>query len=198
MSKCLAQSNGGGDSEARAALLHPTQHFSPGAIHSPNRRKRTSMRSLLLATTAALMLTGSASAQLVRDSSSNAARVTGWTFAVLTIWHSSGRGRDSSGPNRVDVKREPFGVFTSSEDCEIARGKKIVDLDESNYRQPHKTPDQPILTTTITSSNQGGGPAGATTISTQHHSGPTAIMTVTKCSAENFSAVRQTAPKGNE
>jgi hypothetical protein len=155
------------------------------------------MRSLLLATTAALMLTGSASAQLVRDSSSNAARVTGWTFAVLTIWHSSGRSRDSSGPNRVDVKREPFGVFTSSDDCEIARGKKIVDLDEGNYRQPHKTPNQPLLTTTITY-NQGGtagATSGATSVSTQHHSGPTAIMTVTNCSAENFSAVRQTAPK---
>ena len=64
-----------------------------------------------------------------------------WTFAVLTIWQA---------PHQSNIKREPYGVFTSQDDCEMARAKKIVELDSGNYRLPHLLPDQPVITTTVT------------------------------------------------
>jgi hypothetical protein len=145
--------------------------------NSSNRRKRTSMRSLLLATTAALMLTGSASAQIVRD---------GWTFAVLTIWQSRGLNEevvsrtdrfvpDSRFIVRSSVKREPYGVFTSQDDCDIARAKKIDELDRGNYRLPHSTANAPVITNTIT--------MGATSITSTRSGGPTETMHVTECAA---------------
>jgi hypothetical protein len=113
----------------------------------------------------------------VRDSSSNAAP-TGWTFAVLTFRKYS---------RTLTVKREPYGVFTSRDDCDIARAKKIAFLDNGDYRQPHLLPDAPVITTTVT--------VGAKSITTEKPSGPTERMDVTECAAENFSAGSLTAQK---
>jgi len=94
---------------------------------------------LLLATATALMLNGSASAQVDR-----------WAFDVLTIRHS---------PFRSTVKTEPYGVFTSRDDCNKARAKKIAELDDRNDRQPHLTADAPTVITTVgqrTTETKGG------------------------------------------
>jgi hypothetical protein len=146
------------------------------------------MRSLLLATTAALMLTGSASAQIVRDGD------TGWTFAVLTIWQFNKKPTSpyfgqSGLIVRSSVKREPYGVFTSQDDCDIARAKKIVELDAGGYRLPHLTANAPVITTTIT--------VGARSITTEQPGGPTETMYVTDCAADakTISAGSQTAQK---
>jgi hypothetical protein len=154
------------------------------------------MRSLLLATTAALMLTGSASAQIVRDGD------TGWTFAVLTIRQSRGlpnelvSGTDHFVPDsrlivRSSVKREPYGVFTSQDDCDIARAKKIVEIDAGNSRFSHLPPDAPVITTTRTYGY------GARSITTEGPGGPSETMSVTDCKAdaEKVSAGSQTAQK---
>jgi hypothetical protein len=130
------------------------------------------MRSLLLATTAALMLTGSASAQIVRGP--------GWTFDVLTIWQFHGLPDDQFRPEsglirRSSVKREPYGVFTSQDDCDTARAKKIDELDRGNYRLPHLTANAPVITTMIS--------VGATAMTTQRPGGPTETMHVTNCAA---------------
>jgi hypothetical protein len=58
---------------------------------------------------------------------------TGWSFDVLTIWHFPVRGWST-------IKREPYGVFISKDDCQIARAKKTFELDQGNYRQPHLLP----------------------------------------------------------
>ena len=86
---------------------------------------------LLLATATALMLNGSASAQQDR-----------WTFDVLTIWHFVASGHST-------VKREPYGVFTSRDDCDRARAKKIAELDDNNLRQPHLPADAPTISSTV-------------------------------------------------
>ena len=44
-------------------------------------------------------------------------------------------------PSQSNIKREPYGVFTSQDDCDMARAKKIVELDSGNYRLPHLLPD---------------------------------------------------------
>ena len=67
---------------------------------------------------------------------------TGWTFAVLTF-----RTIFTDGST---IKREPYGVFTSKDDCDIARAKKIAFLDDGDYRQPHLLPDAPVIITTTT------------------------------------------------
>jgi hypothetical protein len=92
---------------------------------------------------------------------------TGWTFAVLTIRKSA---------EGSTVKREPYGVFTGPKDCKEARAKKILELDDLNYRQPHTVPNAPVITTTIT--------VGATSITTQKPDGPTETMNVTDCAAD--------------
>jgi hypothetical protein len=132
------------------------------------------MRSLLLATTAAFMLTGSASAQIARD---------GWTFAVLTIWQFRGLPDNRFEPDsrvirRSSVKREPYGVFTSQDDCDTARAKKIDELDRGSYRLPHLLPDAPVITTTVT--------VGARSITTEQPSGPIETKDVTAWKAEKF------------
>ena len=146
------------------------------------------MRSLLLATTAALMLTGSASAQIVRDGDND------WTFAVLTIWQFHGQPTNpyfgqSWSIVRSSVKREPYGVFTSQDDCDIARAKKIVELDAGGYRLPHLTANAPVITTTIT--------VGVTSLTSSQSGGPTETMYVTDCAADakKISAGSQTAQK---
>jgi hypothetical protein len=110
----------------------------------------------------------------VRDSSSNAAP-TGWTFAVLTFRKYT---------RRSTIKREPYGVFTSRDECDIARAKKIAFLDNGDYRQPHLLPDAPVITTTTTTATA----VSAKSITTEQPGGPTERMDVTDCAAENFSA----------
>lgn len=61
-----------------------------------------------------------------------------WTFAVLTIWNSPKDGISN-------VKREPYGVFTSQDDCDMARAKKTVELDNANSRLPHHTQDAEVV-----------------------------------------------------
>ena len=76
---------------------------------------------------------------------------------------------------RSSVKREPYGVFTSQDDCDTARAKKIDELDRGNYRLPHLTANAPVITTMIS--------VGATAITTQRPGGPTETMHVTNCAA---------------
>jgi hypothetical protein len=96
----------------------------------------------------------------------------GWTFDILTIWQF---GKHST------VKREPYGIFASRDECGKARAKKITGLDEGNYRQPHLLPDQPTITTSIT--------IGTTTTTSQRPGGPTETVTVLSCHAESFVTV---------
>jgi hypothetical protein len=111
--------------------------------------------------------------------------VTGWTFAVLTLRKFS--RLSTNGPRIVTVKREPYGVFTSRDDCDIARAKKIAFLDNGDYRQPHLLPDAPVITTTVT--------VGAKSMTTEQPDPTTETMNVTGCVAENFSAGSLTAQK---
>jgi hypothetical protein len=128
----------------------------------------------------------------------NAPGVTSWTFAVLTMWHvGSGMGRSAQStsrsemppsaprPTRQTVTREPYGMFTSKDDCEIARAKKIAALDERHSRQPHWLKDQPNITTTVT--------VGNLSTTTERPGGPLETMNVTDCVAEKFSAGSLTA-----
>jgi hypothetical protein len=101
--------------------------------------------------------------------------VTRWTFAVLTFRKYS---------QLLTIKREPYGVFTSRDDCDIARAKKIAFLDNGDYRQPHLLPDAPVITTTTTTATA----VSAKSITTERPGGPTERMDVTDCAAENFSA----------
>jgi len=96
----------------------------------------------------------------------------GWTFDVVTFWNS---GKHSS------VKREPYGIFASSDECGKARAKKIAYLDEGNYRQPHLLPDQPMITTSIT--------IGTITTTSQRTTGPTETMNVFSCHPDSFATV---------
>lgn len=104
--------------------------------------------------------------------------VTGWTFAVLTMRKYA---------TELTVKREPYGVFTSRDDCDIARAKKIDELDRGDYRQPHWLKDAPVISSTIV--------VGAKSITTVQPGGPTQTMNVTDCEAEKFSADSQMAQK---
>jgi hypothetical protein len=117
-----------------------------------------------------------------------------WTFAVLTIWQFNGKPTSpyfgqSGFIVRSSVKREPYGVFTSQDDCDIARAKKIVELDAGGYRLPHLTANAPVITTTIT--------VGVTSITSNEPGGPTETMYVTDCAtdAKKISAGSQTAQK---
>jgi hypothetical protein len=123
----------------------------------------------------------------VRDSSSNAAPLPvvkvnepgeAWTFAVWTF---------RKYPRHSTIKLEPHGVFTSPNECNIARAKKIAQLDEGDYRQPHLLPDWPTITTTTT--------VGARSITTEQPGSPEEWMNVSNCEAEKFSTDSQMAQK---
>ena len=73
---------------------------------------------ILLATAAALVLTGSASAQ--------------GRWNIRCPDHLEALRRT----HRASVKREPWGLFASEDDCNMARTKKIAELDERHLRQP--------------------------------------------------------------
>jgi hypothetical protein len=108
----------------------------------------------------------------------NAPGEVGWTFAVLTFRQY---------PSLLTVKREPYGVFTSRDDCDEARAKKIDELDRGDYRQPHWLKDAPVISSTIA--------VGAKSITTVQPGGPTQTMNVTDCEVEKFSADSQMAQK---
>jgi hypothetical protein len=76
------------------------------------------------------------------------------------------------------VKREPYGVFTSKDNCDLARAKKIVELDRLDDRQPHFLKDAPVITTTVT--------VGAVATTVAQPGGPIETMNVTECEAEVF------------
>jgi hypothetical protein len=101
------------------------------------------MRALLTAT-AILLVAVPAVAQPKVDGGA-----TRWTFDVVTMRHI---------PGRATVKRTPYGMFTSRDECEIARAKKVAELDQYNYRQPYLVPSQDSRTTTT------GAAAGAASI----------------------------------
>jgi hypothetical protein len=117
-----------------------------------------------------------------------------WTFAVLTTWQFNGNPKSpyfgrSGFILRSSVRREPYGVFTSQDDCDIARAKKIVELDAVGYRLPHLTTNAPVITTTLTE--------GVRSITTTEPTGPTETMYVTDCvaDAKKISTGSQTAQK---
>jgi hypothetical protein len=83
-----------------------------------------------------------------------------WTFAVLTIWNFSDGRSDGS-----HIKREPYGVFTSRDDCDMARAKKADELDRVKSRLPHLPENAVVTTTTVTN--------GVQTITTSGPKGPT-------------------------
>jgi hypothetical protein len=91
---------------------------------------------------------------------------TGWTFDVLTIWNYPKNGW-------ATVKREPYGVFASTDECRIAQAKKNDELDQGNYRQPHLLPNAPVYRTTLAE--------GARSITTETPGGPTETMSTTDC-----------------
>jgi hypothetical protein len=64
---------------------------------------------------------------------------TRWTFDVLTMRHRVGF---------ATVKRTPYGQFASRDECEIARAKKVAELDRNDLRQPHSVPTGSRTTTT--------------------------------------------------
>jgi hypothetical protein len=116
-------------------------------------------------------LRAAAKADSPRSTAQDGATI-GWSFDILTIWTY---GKQST------VKREPYGIFASRDECGKARAKKIAILDEGNYRQPHLLPDQPTITTSIT--------IGTMTTTSQRPGGPTEVMNVLDCHDEGFAAV---------
>jgi hypothetical protein len=104
----------------------------------------------------------------------------GWTFDVITIWYA---------PSRSTIRREPYGVFASEDECEKARAKKIVQLDEGGYRQPHLLPNQPTITTSIT--------VGTVTTTSQRPGGPTETMNVLGCRGGTFAPEGRTVAQKN-
>jgi hypothetical protein len=47
------------------------------------------------------------------------------------------------------IKSEPFGVFATLQECDMARAQKIAELDAQNRRFPHQREDAPTITTTF-------------------------------------------------
>ena len=62
-----------------------------------------------------------------------------WTFDELTMRHF---------PGFATVKHISYGTFTSRDECEIARAKKVAELDDRDLRQPHLASAQASRTTT--------------------------------------------------
>jgi hypothetical protein len=106
---------------------------------------------------------------------------TGWTFDVLSMLHAR-----VSTVMVSTVTSTPYGVFTSREECEIARAKKVGELDDGHARQPHLLPNQPVYTTTIVDAR------GTKSITEEKPGGATETMSVTDCRDQAFS-VRRTA-----
>jgi hypothetical protein len=49
------------------------------------------------------------------------------------------------------IKSEPFGVFATLQECDMARGQKIAELDEADLRFPHQRSNAPTRTITTAS-----------------------------------------------
>ena len=81
--------------------------------------------------------------------------VAGFSFSLLTIWHNPGTRFNT-------VKSEPFGVYASMQECDMARAAKIAELDATNMRQPHSLPGAPLVPTTTSTSNWGYASSGST------------------------------------
>jgi hypothetical protein len=85
--------------------------------------------------------------RVAASASPNKVGATGWTFDVVKIKHQ---------PGWSTIKRTPYGVFTSRDECEMARAKQVADLDDSNLRQfkPLPKEDSPPVANTSQSSEQ--------------------------------------------
>jgi hypothetical protein len=81
--------------------------------------------------------------------------VAGFSFSLLTIWQNPGSGFNT-------VKSEPFGVYASMQECDMARARKIAQLDANNLRQPHILPGTSFVPTTTSQSTWGYTSGGAT------------------------------------
>jgi hypothetical protein len=109
-------------------------------------------------------------------------RVTGYSFNLLTIRHSPGSSFNT-------VKSEPFGVYASMQECNMARATKVAELDAANQRQPHYLPNAPMVSSTTVSSNWNYFGFGRmsrandqiTSTTSQTPLGPTENMNVTFC-----------------
>jgi hypothetical protein len=55
---------------------------------------------------------------------------TGWTFYVVKMKHNQIPGLST-------IKHDPYGVFASRDECEMARAKVVADLDDGDFRQFH-------------------------------------------------------------
>jgi hypothetical protein len=156
-----------------------------------NQEKQEKEMKYLLATALVLSLCLPASADWRKDALADLraakkadppppAGANGWAFDVITIWRA---------PRESTVRREPYGVFSSKDECEKARAKKIAVLDEGHYRQPHLLPNQPMITTSIT--------VGNTTTTSQVTGGPTETMNVLSCRAGTFANEDRTVAQKN-
>jgi hypothetical protein len=74
--------------------------------------------------------------------------VPGYSFKLLTIWQNAKPGTST-------VKSEPFGVYGSMQECDMARAAKIAELDAANLRQPRPGPGSQLVPTTTYGSTWG-------------------------------------------
>jgi hypothetical protein len=71
--------------------------------------------------------------------------VPGYSFKLLTMRND---GRFSS------VKSAPFGVYASLQECDMARARKLAELDATDLRHPHYLPGAQMVPTTTTTSSR--------------------------------------------
>ena len=113
--------------------------------------------------------------------------VPGYAFKLLTMRK---RGRFAT------VKSEPFGVFGSMQECDIARAAKIAELDASNLRQGDYI-GPTVSTTRIHSNWHGVGPVlngTSSSVTADEPTGPFEKMDVTFCEPGVFSPAPTPSP----
>jgi hypothetical protein len=107
--------------------------------------------------------------------------VPGYAFNVITIRHNSGgkSGSGGGGGGRVGqgygtgadigsgippasspfvasrIKSEPFGVFATLQECDVARAAKIAELDDRDQRFPHQQKNPPVISRTVSTYGDG-------------------------------------------
>jgi hypothetical protein len=104
-----------------------------------------------------------------------AAPLSGWTFALLTFRQFN---------QYSTVKREPYGVFTGKNECEMARARKIVELDERNLRQHHSAPNSPIIFESDGAIEASRAHLSASKSTFAGVKGPIETMNVSECAAD--------------
>jgi len=79
--------------------------------------------------------------------------VPGYIFNVLTMRHGIyGSGHDDKRKpfSMSQIRSEPFGVYATLQECDIARAKKIAELDAGDSRFPHLPAGAQSITTHFT------------------------------------------------